>query len=132
MRLAQPARDAVTSGLTAKGLAVAPAEQADLAVNLRGQSLPRVEVSNYGYSYPVMTHAGTVTAVYNPYTTVSTYHERTLIIEMFDTRAKEMVWVGWVKKNMSGQVTAQDLQEAIANILAKYPPTPAANTATGT
>jgi hypothetical protein len=123
LRLAEPAREAVRSALEAKSLAEAPAGQADLAVNLRGQSLPRVEVKNYGYTYPAMTRYGyPVTVVQNPYTTVSTYDERTLIIELLDNRAKEVVWVGWMKKQSSGPVRAQDLQQAIREILAKYPP----------
>ena len=124
LRLAEPAREAVRSALAAKSLTEAPANQADLAVNLRGQSLPKVEVRNYGYTYPAMTRYGyPVTVVQNPYTTVSTYDERTLIIELLDSKAKEVVWVGWVKKQTSGPVQAKDLQQAIHEILAKYPPT---------
>jgi len=126
LRLAQPARDAVVSELTAKGLSEAPTNQADLAVNLRGQSLPRVEVTDYGYTYPAMTHYGMVTVVRNPYTSVSTYNERTLIIEMLDNRAKELVWVGWTKKSSSKPVTAEALQQAIREILAEFPPPPPA------
>ncbi len=124
LRVAEPARNAVRSAFTAKGLAEATAEQADLAVNLRGQSLPKVEVQNYGYTYPAMTRYGTVTVVRNPYTSVSTYSERTLIIELLDNRAKELVWVGWMTKNSSGPVTPETLEEAIQKILEKYPPAP--------
>ncbi len=125
LRLAQPAREAVVGGLTAKGLTEAPVSQADLAVNLKGQSLPRVEVNNYGYTYPVMTRYGTMTVVQNPYTSVSTYTERTLVIEMFDTHRKELVWVGSTRKNTSSKpVTPQALQDAIRKVLAKFPPSP--------
>jgi hypothetical protein len=124
LRLAEPTREAVRSALAAKNLTEAPANQADLAVNLRGQSLPRVEINNYGYTYPAMTRYGyPITVVENPYTTVSTYDERTLIIELLDNHAKELVWIGWLKKQTSGQVQAKDLQQAIHEILAKYPPT---------
>ncbi len=122
LRLAQPARDAVTTGLTAKGLSEAAADKADLAVNLRGQSLPKVEIRDYGYTYPLMTRYGTVTVVRNPYSTVSTYNERTLIVEMLDNRTKELVWVGWMKRESSRPVKPQDLQQAIGEILAKFPP----------
>ena len=123
LRLSQTARDEVTRALTAKGLTEAPADTADLAVNLRGQSLPRVEVRDYGYTYPMVTRYGTVPVVYNPSTSVSTYDEKTLIIELLDRRSKELVWVGWMKKDFYGPVKAEDVQEAIRNILAKYPPT---------
>jgi hypothetical protein len=122
LRLSQTARDEVTRALTAKGLSEAPAETADLAVNLRGQSLPRVEVRDYGYTYPTVTRYGTVPVVYNPSTSVSTYDEKTLIIELLDHRSKELVWVGWMKKDFYGPVKTEDLQEAIREILAKYPP----------
>jgi len=126
LRLAQPARDAVVSQLTAKGFSEAPTNTADLVVNLRGQSLPRVEVNDYGFTYPAMTRYGTYTVVRNPHTTVSTYNERTLIIEMLDNHSKELVWVGWTKKESSKQVTPEVLQKAIQEILAEFPPPPPA------
>lgn len=126
LRLAQPATDAVVSQLTAKGMTEAATNQADLVVNLRGRSLPRIEVRDYGYTYPAMTRYGTYTVVRNPYTTISTTQERTLIIEMLDHHSKELVWVGWTKKESSKQVTAADLQKAIQEILAEFPPPPPA------
>jgi hypothetical protein len=122
LRITQPAREAVVTALTAKGLTEAPADRADLAVNLKGQSLPRVEVRDYGYTYPVMTRQGTVMVVENPSTSVTTYTERTLIIEILDNHTKELVWVGSIKRNSSRPVSAQVLQEAILKILAEFPP----------
>ena len=122
LRLAEPARAAVVGELTAKGLTQALPEQADLAVNLKGRAMPKIEVTNYGYTYPVMTRYGTYSVVRNPYTDVTTTTERTLIIELLDNRAKELVWVGWMKKDSSGKVTPEVLQDAIRKILAKYPP----------
>jgi hypothetical protein len=122
LRLAQPAKDAVVESLTAKGLTEAPADHADLTVNLRGQSLPKVQVRDYGYTYPVMTRYGMVTVVQNPYTSVSTITERKLIIELLDNKAKELVWVGWLTKESSAQVTPEALREAIGKVLAEYPP----------
>ena len=124
LRIAQPAREAVVGELTGKGLTEAAPNLADLSVNLKGQSLPRVEIRNEGFSYPVMTRYGMVNVVQNPYTSVSTYNERTLIIEMLDNRAKEVVWVGWMKKDSSKPVKPEVLQEAIRKILAKFPPAP--------
>ncbi len=123
LRLTGPAQAAVARELTAKGMTQAPGGQpADLAVNIRGQSLPKVDVTDYGYTYPVWTRYGTVTVVRNPSVSVNTYTERTLIIELLDTRAKELVWVGWLKKNSSRPVTAEALDEAIRSVLQKYPP----------
>jgi hypothetical protein len=122
LRLAQPAKEAVTEALTAKGLTEAPADRADLSVNLRGQSLPKVQVRDYGYTYPVMTRYGMVTVTQNPYTSVSTTTERKLIIELLDNHAKELVWVGWMTKDSSAKVTPEALQKAIQEVLAEYPP----------
>lgn len=125
LRLAQPAREAVVSEMTAKGLAEAPVNQADLAINLKGRSLPRLEVTQYGYSYSRWTRYGTVAVVRDPYTSVSSYTERTLVIEIFENQAKELVWVGSLTKETSSKpVTPQMLQEGIRKILAKYPPSP--------
>ena len=124
MRVSEPARQTVASELTAKGLNPEAQDKADLAINLRGQSFPRVEVKNYGYSYPVMTRAGMVTVVENPYSTVSTYNERTLLIEMLDTKTKEAVWIGWLKKESSKKVTPEAMEKAVRAILAQYPPQP--------
>jgi hypothetical protein len=121
-RIAQPAREAVETALTGKGLTEAPIDGADLAVNFKGQSLPRVEVRDYGYTYPVMTRQGTVMVVENPSTSITTYTERTLIIEILDNHTKELVWVGSMKRNSSKPVSAQVLQEAIRKILAEFPP----------
>ena len=122
LRLSGPATDAVQSELDAKGLTQAALGPADLSVTLQGQSLPRVEIRDYGYTYPVMTRYGMVTVVQNPYTSVSTYNERRLIIEMLDNHTKELVWVGWMTKQSSRPVTPERLQEAIRKILAEFPP----------
>jgi hypothetical protein len=120
-RVATPARETVKSTLVAKGLREAPAAQADLAVNIRGQSLPQVEVRDYGYNYPAMLYA-TVNPMNNPYPTRTTYYDRTLTIEMMDNAAKEVVWVGSMTRQSTEPVRVADLEKAIQDILAKYPP----------
>lgn len=123
LRLTGPAHAAVARELTLKGMTQASAGQAaDVVVNLRGQSMPKVDVTDYGYTYPVWTRYGPVTVVRNPSMSVTTYTERTLVIELLDTRAKELVWVGWMKKNSSKPVTVEALDEAIRRVLEKYPP----------
>jgi hypothetical protein len=83
-----------------------------------------VELRDYGYTYPVSTRQGTVMVVENPSTSVTTYTERTLIIEILDNRTKELVWVGSMKRNSSKPVSGQVLQEAIRKILAGFPLSP--------
>lgn len=122
MRVAQPAKEAVVTGMGAKGMFEAPGNEADLEINLKGQAIPKVDVTNYGYTYPQWTRYGTVMVTHGSGPTVSTYTERRLIIEMFDNHTKEMVWVGWKTKNSDKPVKTEVLQEAIHNILEKYPP----------
>ncbi len=129
LRLVQPARQAVVETLTAKGLTEADREEADLAVNLRGQSLPKVVVTDWGYQpIPAYGWRGRVYG-FDSYRDVDvrTYEERTLSIELFDNRTKELVWVGWSKSDASGEIKVEKLQAAIRRILLEFPP-PAAPT----
>ena len=50
LRLAQPAQEATTAALTAKGFQPAERAAADFVVNLRGSSIPKVEVTDWGYT----------------------------------------------------------------------------------
>lgn len=130
LRIADPARQAVVEILTAKGLTEANREQADIAVNLRGQSLPKVEVTDWGYrAVPVYGRYGYRGAVGYRDVDVRSVEERTLSIEIYDNRTKELTWVGWSKSERSGQIEVERLQQAIRAILAQFPagsPAPAA------
>lgn len=124
LRLAQPARQVVVETLTAKGFAEADRDQADLAINLTGQSLPKVAVTDWGYRpAPVYGRYG---AVYgfdsSRNVAVHHYEERTLSLELFDNRTKELVWVGWSKTEVSGEIKVEKLQEIIRRILLEFPP----------
>jgi hypothetical protein len=126
LRVAEPVRQTVTETLTAKGFTLADRAQADFAVNIRGQSMPKVEVSDWGYQgVPAYGYWGRYRAyVYRP-PEVRTVEERTLSVEIFDNRTKELAWVGWTKsESYGGQVKFEKLQEAIRAILAEFPPTP--------
>jgi len=124
LRVAEPARQAVVEALAAKGLTVTDRAQADIAVNLRGQSLPKTEVSDWGYrAVPVYGVMGRRNG-YAGYRDVDVrnYEERTLTIEIFDNRTKELAWVGWSKSEAVGEIKVEKLQEAIRRILARFPP----------
>ncbi len=120
LRLAKPAQEAVAAALLAKGYQPAEREKADFVVNLRGSSLPKVEVTDWGYSRTAHTRYGSL-PVHVGEVDVSTYEERTLTVEVFENRSKELVWVGWTKRKATGQVKVQKVQDAIRNILAKFP-----------
>ncbi len=122
LRLAEPARHAVVESLAARGLTEADRAQADLAVNLRGQSMPKVEVTDWGYTRTAYTRYGRPVPVYVGERDVRTYDERTLIVEIFDNHTKDLAWTGWTKREARGEIKVEEVQEAIRNILAHFPP----------
>jgi hypothetical protein len=122
LRVAEPARHTVVESLTAKGMREVPQAEADCTLNMRGQSLPRVEVKDWGYTTYAYRYAWNTVPVYTGEREVRTYEERTLVIEIFDNRSKEIAWVGWCKGEGHGQVQVEKLKEVIRAILAKFPP----------
>lgn len=123
LRIAEPARLTAIEALTAKGLTEANPGQADIAVNLRGSSLPKVEVTDWGYNRTVYTRRYGHVPVHVGQVDVRTTEERTLTVEVFDNRSKDLVWVGWSKREATGPVRVEKVQEAIRAILAQFPPT---------
>jgi len=121
LRIAEPARRAVVEALTGRGFTEADRAQADIAVNLRGSSLPKVEVTDWGYSRTAYTRRYGPVPVHVGEVDVRSYEERTLTAEIFDNRSKELIWVGWTKREARGQVNVQKLQDAIRNVLAEFP-----------
>jgi hypothetical protein len=121
VRLSEPARTTLTSTLTAKGYQEAAQDSADFTVNLRGASLPRVDVKTSGYLYPVgrwqRNYGAPVRRV-----DVRAYDERTLAVEIFDNKSKELAWVGWLTEDSSGPVRPDKVVEAIRRVLAGFPP----------
>src|SRR5262245_41001973 len=126
LRLARPATDAINASLTAKGLQSVEREKADIAVNLRGASIPKVDVTNWGY------HGG---FVYGPYgratyigspagVEVRSYNERTITIEIYENRSHDLVWTGSLTEQSSSRITPEKLKDDIHRILEKFPPTP--------
>lgn len=120
-RISRPAHDAVVQALTAKGLSESSLSTADLAVHLQGQSIPKTKVTDWGYK-PGPTYNGRVIASSAQRDVdVEKYDERTLTIDLLDNRTKEQVWTGAMSANTTGPVQVSRLQEAIHQILAKYP-----------
>jgi hypothetical protein len=121
LRLSDVAVQAVKDGLWANGLEIKPREEADLAVAMRGQSVPKVQVTDWGYLPVYYSGQGYYHGAYRDID-VRTYEERTLVLEIYDNHSKEMVWAGWATAPGSGKVKAEDFQEAIRRILVRFPP----------
>ena len=127
LRLAEPAEQAVRDSFIAKGMTEAARDTADCAVHVRGESLPRVEVTNWGYTaYPVYGVRRRGWVYYGGYRDVDvrTTEERKLIVEIYDNASHKQAWVGWIERSGSGPVRPEKLQEGIRKILAGFPPPP--------
>jgi Domain of unknown function (DUF4136) len=126
MRLTPPAQEGVREVLTAKGLTEAPADKADCAVLVRGESMTSVSVTDWGYTgYPYAAHrAGWVYPYGGGYSNVDVREttERKLIIEIYDSASHKMSWVGWAERSSGGAPTAETVKEAIRLVLAQFPP----------
>ena len=127
LRLTKPAEQAVRDSLSGKGLTEAARETADCAVSVRGESLPRIEVTGMGYTtYPVgvrrrgWVYYGGVHAV-----DLQTTMDRKLIIEVYDNASHKLAWVGWTEHSGSGPVDVDKLTKGIHHILDGFPPAPA-------
>jgi hypothetical protein len=121
MRISGPAQQAVIDDLTLRGLSQAELDEADICVNLRGKSLPKINVDSYGYNYVGFGRYGRLAPVYAGTTEVTTTNERTLIVEIYDNQTRQMVWVGWASKESTEKVEAEKVVEAIHHILMQVP-----------
>lgn len=120
LRIAEPARQAVVAALTDKGLTEVDRDQADLAINLRGQSIPKVQVTDWGYTAPRYARWGYYPAPVRD-VDVQTYDEKTLTIEVYDNETKDLAWLGWATTTSERKISVEELQQVIHEILADYP-----------
>ena len=62
--------------------------------------------------------------VSNPYagTYVQSYEEGTLIIDIYDANRNMLVWHGWARAKVEGEVSTELVVEAVQKILERFPP----------
>lgn len=120
LRLAKPAEEEATTTLVAAGFQPAGQDAADFSVALRGESIPRIEVTDWGYT-PLATGPY---GYYRGYRDVDVdqYDERTMIAEIYDNRTKKLVWVGWAKRRARGEITVEKARAAVRTVLSAFPP----------
>jgi hypothetical protein len=125
LRTGRFVEQAVIDNLTAKGFQQSDPETADFAVNLTGQVVPKLDITDMGYTVaPARGWYG----YYQPYAynmgvDVDQYDEGTLIIEVYDVATKEMSWVGWgVARRKSEAPDMEKVSAAVDSILADFPP----------
>jgi hypothetical protein len=121
LRIRDTVMNAVEKEMNAKGYLMAPVGEADIAVNISGQVVPKVDIANWGFTD--VTHYGWVHGY--PYGTdisVDQYEEGTLIIEIYDRPSKKLVWVGWGKTRRSERgPDPKRIQETVFQIMESYP-----------
>jgi hypothetical protein len=103
---------AITREMEAKGNQEVPSNQADLLIAVHGSTKRKVETISY-------THRHSWSAVQ-----VHEYKEGTLVIDIVDRQADELIWRGTangVLRNNPGE-DDQKVAEVVSAILAKYPP----------
>jgi hypothetical protein len=114
----------VNSSLAAKGMQkVEDPTQADIVVYTYATTKERMDINTYGGGY---TYAGGRWGGYyggGPTTTsVNYYNEGTLIVDLADTKAKQLVWRGIASGTVDDQQdAAKKVPEAVKQIMAKCP-----------
>ena len=99
-------------------------KQADVALIIKGKSVPKTDITDWGFSYGVgwggYPYAG---GYYGSNVSVDQYDEGTLIVEAYDVKTRAMIWVGWVtgrvQSNTEGQ--AERVAGAVTQVLGSYP-----------
>jgi hypothetical protein len=114
--------DAIKNEMTAKGYTVS--ENADFGVALLFGKQTKTNITSYGYGYgPYWGRYGGTGNI-----DVSQYDEGTLIIDVIDMNKKELVWrgtgTGVIDPNATVEERTANINNAVAQILAQFPPTP--------
>jgi hypothetical protein len=129
-------KDAAQRAMTGRGyVEVADPKGADMVVRIHSRIVPKTEVTDWGFT-PTYSRYGWYRSF--PYETfgrrrveVDNYNEGTLIVEVYDARTREMVWVGWItgRKEEREDKSLAAATQALNEILAAFPPAGTAPTA---
>jgi hypothetical protein len=122
-------KSGVDAALAAKGYKLGTEANANFWVgyhlNIEGQMDVTTVNSYYGYGWGRGYYGG-YGAVGYPSTSVRYYDQGTLLIDVVDAQAKELVWRGTgeaeVRPDMRPEDRERRLNEAIAKILERFPP----------
>jgi hypothetical protein len=107
---------AIEQELAAKGVQKQTAGKPDLLVAYHTNVRDKIDVNTYGYRY------GRYGRRVGTYTTVEKYQQGTLVVDLVDATAKELVWRGWAKGEVNDSVSKEKIDDTVGKILDKYPP----------
>ena len=116
--------DAIKANLTAKGYTLS--EQADFGIALFFTKDTKTSIQStgygYGYGYGYRGYGGMGGSTY-----VTQYEEGTLVIDFVDMAKQELVWrgvgTGALSDSPSVEERTENINNAVAQILAQFPPT---------
>ncbi|HUD29011.1 MAG TPA: DUF4136 domain-containing protein [Novosphingobium sp.] len=123
--LVQRVKSSVTAYLASHGYT--PAEPGDFAIGFTLGSRDRVEVTQLGGYGPYYRPWG-AWGGWGGYNQVDVRNvtDGTLVIDIYDTKAKAPVWHGTATQQVSGDSVPQEkLDAAVAAVMANFPPPPA-------
>ena len=116
--------DAIKANLTAKGYTLS--EQADFGIALFFTKDTKTSIQStgygYGYGYGYRGYGGMGGSTY-----VTQYEEGTLVIDFVDMAKQELVWrgvgTGALSDSPSVEERTENINNAVSQILAQFPPT---------
>lgn len=115
--------DAVASEMRKKGMVQTWEDKADLVVYPFASTKDKINVTDWGYGY-----GGGYWGMY-PYgrnIDVSQYTEASLVLDLVNNKTHELLWrgigTGAVQPSESPEARTEAVGEAVAQILAKFPP----------
>jgi len=130
LRYGNTALEGMRASMVAKGYVESDLDSADLVINLKGAVVPTIIVQqqhgvNYGYyaqssfwgsHYPSMTFGVTTDLEKDAVDYAN------LVLEIYESGSKELVWVGWMTTIRSNQQVEHEVVKArIAQILESFP-----------
>jgi hypothetical protein len=125
LRVAVPVKEEVHAAMARLGYREAAEKEADVVLHVRGERVPKVDVTDWGYSYHGYGRWG---MHYGPGgVTVDQYDEGTIAIEAFPRDSRVLAWVGWAKDRVYGDIEAERIRLCVREILARFPPAAPSN-----
>jgi Domain of unknown function (DUF4136) len=118
----------IQSGLQAKGWQLVPEDQADAEVLINGASQQKHDLNTFytgmggGWGWRGFGGMGMGTAT----TTTSSYTVGTLVVDIYDTKTKQLVWRGTASDEVKSKQEQREKQvsQAAEKLFKEFPPEP--------
>lgn len=128
LRIGDVVKSTLEDELKGKGYKQVDIDSADFTVNVTGEIVPKVDVTDFGYmpyhTYPSARRWG----YHHPYTTgyrdiyVDEYEEGTLIIAIYEAKTKKLAWVGWTTGRRDPRGPDPELAaKVVRGVIAAFP-----------